>query len=123
MFFLDHQYIFSYAKPLIGINVRRAHTNEFPFIVPIKFINDTNATPETDFFCTGTVVSKRYVLSVVHGLIQVPIHLLEIIVGSTDLRSGRKFHLLKLVTYEMWADYKNIPIERSINDISLIRVI
>jgi secreted trypsin-like serine protease len=107
---------------MVGENVRQAKEHEFPYIVSIKIINNGNREPENDHGCTGTILSQKDVLTVAHGLDNIPMIKIEVVVGSNDIRQGRKYHPYDFITFNSWAQKKKKRTQYANNDIAILKV-
>jgi V8-like Glu-specific endopeptidase len=72
--------------------------------------------------CTGTLVSTVDVLTAGHCVDSVDQSHLRIIAESVDIRNGRIFNILCIITYNQWAVINNIESSHDVNDIAIIKV-
>lgn len=114
--------ISSHAEPLKGINVTVAEEGKYPFVVSIVQKND-QLYEEQLHFCTGVLIEKKFVLTAAHCLNGKFLYGIQLIMGSVDLREGRKYDARMSITYNQWADSKNLTKKKSSNDIAIIKVI
>lgn len=61
-------------------------------------------------------------LTAVHCLKEKLLSEIQVIIGSIDLREGRKYDVKKWITYNQWAAIENITKKRSVNDIAVMKV-
>ncbi|XP_011495224.1 PREDICTED: chymotrypsin-2-like [Ceratosolen solmsi marchali] len=105
-----------------GVNVRFAREGEFPFVVSITNMNRNNQRPEANHVCTGTLVSKRDVVTTDHCVLGFLYHVIEIIVGSHDIRQGTRYFVLWWLSFNQFSTIqRSIPVYEH-NDIMMIRL-
>jgi hypothetical protein len=112
--------IFANAKALVGVNVKQAEEGDFPFVVSVSEIFSEH---KTIHICAGTLISNRNVLTADHCIYDKYNNAIQIVVGSIDLRIGRKFSVFWWISYDNWAFQSNIRPYFTINDLSIIRVL
>lgn len=109
------------AEPLIGNNITKVKKGKYPFVVSLAYKDDL--LPEEQLhYCTGVLVTKMFVLTAAHCLDDVTLNEIWLIVGSVDLRVGRKYTPSMWITYKQWTDRKNITNNETDNDIAMIKV-
>lgn len=74
-------------------------------------------------FCTGVLITENIVLTAAHCLDEELLSGIQFIVGSVDLRKGRKYGSIGWITYNQWADIKNITKTDDPHDIAMVKVI
>jgi hypothetical protein len=111
-----------FTKPMVGQNVRRAIEGEFSPVVTIKKFTHRNIPPEDTRICSGTLISIFHVITAAHCLEIIRFSLMEIIVGSIDIRQGMRYHPLWIVDYNRWANLSDLYRKYRINDIAIIKV-
>ncbi|XP_011495226.1 PREDICTED: trypsin iota-like [Ceratosolen solmsi marchali] len=108
---------------MIGQNVRRASPSELNFVISFKRINYTNNYQrENDHESTGSLISRKDVLTSEHGFAFVQTTGFEILVGSVDLRAGRTYSAIWWITHTQWSTINRVPIKNPVNDIAIIRL-
>lgn len=80
--------------------------------------------------CTGVLITSELVLTAAHCLHEKLLNQIQVIVGSVDLLGGRKYEPSMWITYDQWANSKNVSKEsqytrnnNAANDIAMIKVI
>ncbi|XP_011495553.1 PREDICTED: uncharacterized protein LOC105360361 [Ceratosolen solmsi marchali] len=119
---LCHHYDSTSASPIVGLNVRFAQIDEFPYVASIKRSNINNIHPETDHLCTGVLVSPRDVLTVDHCFYLASNQHVEIIIGRNNIRHGRIFHVSWWMSYNEWITVRHVTPQYINNDITMIRL-
>lgn len=72
--------------------------------------------------CTGVLVTKMFVLTAAHCLEDLTLSEIWLIIGSVDLRVGKKYTPSMSITYKQWTEMKNITNKETDNDIVMIQV-
>ncbi|XP_011495557.1 PREDICTED: chymotrypsin-2-like [Ceratosolen solmsi marchali] len=105
-----------------GVNVRFAREGEFPFVVSITNTIQNNQRPEANHVCTGTLVSKRDVVTADHCVSTFTDQTITIIAGSHDIRHGTRYGVLWWLSYNQFSTIQHsIPVYEH-NDITMIRL-
>jgi V8-like Glu-specific endopeptidase len=108
---------------MIGQNIRDAQENEFPYVVSFMRIGLFMTNPQLNHICTGTLITRKDVVTSEHCIVGRQISNSKIMVGSVNLRITRRYYILWWISYKQWANGQNITIQFSINDIAVVRVI
>jgi secreted trypsin-like serine protease len=106
---------------LYGQKVRNARRTEFPFIVSIIRIPNPSNALLPNHICTGTLITRRDVVTCEHCIVDERIQRVRIIVGILDVREGVRHKALWWMTYDNWAA-QNTQSELENNDLCNIRV-
>ncbi|XP_058800808.1 chymotrypsin-1-like [Phymastichus coffea] len=111
----------SHEIPLIGTKVRDARPNELPFVVSIARRAQSNDTHFVNrHFCTGTLISRRSILTVEHCFGGLALSDIEIIAGSEDVSLGDKYYPESWITYKEWKKNKKGYMEFLHHDIIVL---
>jgi secreted trypsin-like serine protease len=121
LYYLDIPYHFSTVEALIG-NIRSAAENEFPFIVAISK-SYRQDTLNLNYFCAGTLISRKDVLTSEHCLRDQNLNRITVLVGSSYLDRGLRYYPSWWITFDQWAVQNNHEIVHEVNDIALLNVI
>ena len=105
---------------MTGPGVRQVHGNEFPFVVSIGVINDRDA--ELNHFCTGSLISRRHVLTASHCMATLKLGSFQVSIRSSDLRAAEKFQVNSWITYDNWLEVNEMPDDPRLSDIAIIQV-
>ena len=105
---------------MTGPGVRQVHGNEFPFVVSIGVISDRDA--ELNHICTGSLISRRHILTASHCMEDLKLGLVQVSIGSSDLRAAEKFQVNWWITYDNWLEDNGIPDDLRLSDIAIITV-
>lgn len=108
----------SQAHPLRGVNVRDARSSDkLTFVVYLGYINNGG-----EHYCTGSLITRRSVLTCQHCIFGEEKSNVQITIGSTDLRLGQKYGVDSWQSYDQWYyDVKELAVHTE-DDIAVIRV-
>lgn len=73
-------------------------------------------------FCTGALIADKFVLTAAHCLDGESLNKTRLIVGSHDRLKGKKFKPSMWITYDQWAESKNITDQDDWNDVAIVKV-
>lgn len=92
------------GEAIQGVNVKDANENEFPFAVALSLVNNgTNPIPPTvRVFCSGSLITRKHVLTAEHCIIKKHVNEVEILVGSVNLNLCKAYDPKKFMTYQQW---------------------
>lgn len=110
------------AGPLEGVNVLSANSTEFPFIASLGYMRSI-VRLERFHFCTGTLITKKHVITAAHCLIHVNKNPFDVIIGDVDLRTANvRYNVDSWITYDEWA--RSVGKERVFdnNDVAILTV-
>lgn len=111
----------SHEAALIGENVRDAQpSDELSFVVSIARKPHSRFSFRNLHFCTGTLISRKSVLTARHCLISKKVNEVIIIAGSTDVILGKKYYPQSWVKFDEWSHSTGNG--QSVHDIAVIRV-
>jgi V8-like Glu-specific endopeptidase len=82
----------------------------------------TNADPLRDHACTGTLITRKDVVTSEHCVLAEELQNSKIVVGSINLRECQDYFIFWWITYEQWAVAHNIDVEFNMNDVAVVRV-
>jgi hypothetical protein len=108
---------------MIGANIFDAQENEFDFVVSLMKKGILTSNPVMDHICTGTLITRKDIVTAEHCIRGRDISRTEIMLGSVDLKKCFTYYILWWITYEEWAEIEKIHLEFILNDIAVIRVI
>ncbi|XP_011495567.1 PREDICTED: uncharacterized protein LOC105360373 [Ceratosolen solmsi marchali] len=98
------EYNLKSVNAIIGNNVRQVNTGEFKFIVSLMKINRANSIPNEAHYCTGSLITRKDVLSCAHCLDEEELESSQVLIGSSDLRFGEMLYIYWWITYDQWGD-------------------
>lgn len=113
--------ILSNAKPISGKGVLPAEENEFPFFVVLS--NSPNIDDHDDYFCGGTLITQRHVITSMHCLDDEEYNDITLIVNAASKQNRRVHQIYSWIAYDGWALDQNSLIDAVDNDIAIITVI
>jgi V8-like Glu-specific endopeptidase len=108
---------------MIGHNIRDAQENEYSYVVSLMQIDCFLTNPQYDHICTGTLVTRKDVVTSEHCVQDRELDDTKLMVGAVNLWQSRSYNILWWISYEQWAVSHNIVIEFDLNDVAVIRVI
>lgn len=111
--------ILTRAQPLKGNDVTKVEKGKYPYVVSIVQKNNQSNVEEMHI-CTGVLITSQFILTAAHCFDVV--NEIEIIIGSVDLRKGKRYDPSVWVTYNRWVESKNNLIRSIAHDIAIVKV-
>ncbi|XP_011498161.1 PREDICTED: granzyme M-like [Ceratosolen solmsi marchali] len=115
---IGKQYNYSYAKSLVGHNIRYSKEKEFPFIASIKY-KSTTPNPQEDHICSAVLATRKHAITAEHCMVE-NLNDILFVTGSNNLSKGKAYKIVAWISYNQWATKNNVHLEYSDNDISII---
>ncbi|KAJ8687699.1 hypothetical protein QAD02_023493 [Eretmocerus hayati] len=111
---------FTRADPLSGQNVRHARKDEFPFVT-IFSVKDNLGTQK---YCSGSLISKRHVLTAAQCLpvLNQSIDKIKICVSLSDKTVCNAYGSNESIAYNEWSKKRGKKPEFDLNDIAIIKL-
>ncbi|XP_011506434.1 PREDICTED: snake venom serine protease NaSP-like [Ceratosolen solmsi marchali] len=109
-----------HSVPATGPNIRPTVEYEFPFVVFISTPPNMQQYNINSFFCTGSLISFRDVITAEHCLTNKQLKDVEINAGSHDIRRTTTYYPEWWLSYETWCQHKERAVEYPRNSILTI---
>lgn len=123
IFFIFHNFSvaiidISQAHPMRGINVRDATSSDnLTFVVSLGYKNRIGS-----HLCTGSLITRRSVLTCQHCINREQISNIEVTVGSTNLHLGQKYGIDSWRSFDQWYYQVKELLDDTGDDIAILRV-
>jgi secreted trypsin-like serine protease len=105
----------------MGDNVRAAEENEFLFIVAIAKYYLSNYL-RYNYVCTGSLITKKDILTSAHCLQVRRKYGIVILVGSSHIQRTTRFYPEWWITFDQWAIQNSYERKYTNNDMAIIHV-
>lgn len=97
-------------------------SNEYPFIASIG-LKARNFLEKRYHFCGGSLITRTHVLTAAHCVENRRYSEMDVVIGEINLRNALyTYEVDNWITYNDWAQSRNISIVLSYNDIAILTV-
>lgn len=117
IFFFFFNIVISRVESLIGSKITSGSYGEFSFIASIR------TYPQRKNFCTGTLITKKHVITSKHCIVNKKPEQIRIVFEFVSLQEvAIAYEVASWVTYDSWADRLGIPKDQIDHNIATIEV-